>query len=152
VTADDPQLTSRDPAGSARGRQPIPVVVGLREIPLGARVLDPHRGVVHLRTHDPHEVLARLFELDVHHVLLEGGPTLAGAFLAADLVDRAVGYIAPALLGNGPPMVSGLDVGSIADAKRFTFDCVTLVGGDLRWTAQMGASATPAGNTQGGAT
>ena len=34
-------------------------------------------------------------------VLLEGGPTLAGAFLRAGLVDRVVAYLAPTLLGAG---------------------------------------------------
>ena len=33
-------------------------------------------------------------------VLLEGGPTLAGAFLRAGLVDRVVAYVAPVLLGR----------------------------------------------------
>ena len=32
---------------------------------------------------------------------LEGGPTLAGAFLSAGLVDQVVAYLAPALLGAG---------------------------------------------------
>ena len=150
VIADDPQLTSRDSEGSASGRQPLPVVVGMREIPDDARIRIAHSGVVHLRTHDPHEVLARLFELDVHHVLLEGGPTLAGAFVSADLVDRAIGYIAPALLGEGPSLVSGLGIGAIADAKRFTFEGVALVGGDLRWTAQLGAAAPAVSTRQGG--
>jgi diaminohydroxyphosphoribosylaminopyrimidine deaminase/5-amino-6-(5-phosphoribosylamino)uracil reductase len=37
----------------------------------------------------------------VDHLLVEGGPTTAAAFLAADLVDRLLLYRAPILLGGG---------------------------------------------------
>jgi len=152
VLADDPQLSARDADGALSARQPVGVVVGMREIPEAARVREGPHGVVHLRTHDPHEVLDRLFELDVHHVLLEGGPTLAGAFVSADLVDRAMGYIAPALLGEGPGLVTGLGITSIADARRFSFDDVALVGSDLRWTAQLQAPTPLSSVTQEGTT
>ena len=50
---------------------------------------------------DLHALLAALRERGAGTVLLEGGPTLAGSFLAEDLIDRVVGYIAPVLLGGG---------------------------------------------------
>lgn len=37
----------------------------------------------------------------VDHLLIEGGPTTAAAFLAADLVDRLLLYRAPILVGGG---------------------------------------------------
>ncbi|MET4663155.1 bifunctional diaminohydroxyphosphoribosylaminopyrimidine deaminase/5-amino-6-(5-phosphoribosylamino)uracil reductase RibD [Sphingomonas sp. PvP056] len=37
----------------------------------------------------------------VDHLLIEGGPTTAAAFLAADLVDRLLLYRAPILIGGG---------------------------------------------------
>jgi diaminohydroxyphosphoribosylaminopyrimidine deaminase/5-amino-6-(5-phosphoribosylamino)uracil reductase len=51
---------------------------------------------------DPGAVLATLYDRGVRHVLLEGGPTLAAAFLRAQLVDRVEWYVAPLLLGDGP--------------------------------------------------
>ncbi len=42
-----------------------------------------------------------LRERRVRSILLEGGPTLAGSFLAAGLVDRVIGYIAPMVIGGG---------------------------------------------------
>jgi diaminohydroxyphosphoribosylaminopyrimidine deaminase/5-amino-6-(5-phosphoribosylamino)uracil reductase len=45
-------------------------------------------------------VLSHLAGMEINDVLIEAGPTLAGAFLAADLVDELVIYLAPALLGN----------------------------------------------------
>ena len=41
-------------------------------------------------------------------LLLEGGPTLAAAFLEADLVDKLLVFVAPRLSGEGPGMLDGL--------------------------------------------
>ena len=35
-------------------------------------------------------------------LLLEGGPTLAASFFAADLVDKLLVFVAPTLAGEGP--------------------------------------------------
>ena len=152
VIADDPQLSARGADGTLSDRQPVGVVVGMREIPENARVREAPNGVEHLRTRDLHDVLNRLFDRDVHHVLLEGGPTLAGSFLSAGLVDRAIGYMAPALLGEGPALINGLGISSISDARRFSFDDVALVGGDLRWTAQLQAPTPLSSAIQEGTT
>ena len=64
----------------------------------------------------------------VRHVLLEGGPTLAGAFLRAGLVDEVVAYVAPMLLGAGRSGVGDLGVTTIADALRLDVDDVTVLG------------------------
>ncbi len=73
---------------------------------------------MHLRTHDPHEVLDLLWYREHRHVLLEGGPALAAAFWRAGLVDDVVAYVAPVLLGVGAPAVADLGIGTIADAAR----------------------------------
>jgi diaminohydroxyphosphoribosylaminopyrimidine deaminase/5-amino-6-(5-phosphoribosylamino)uracil reductase len=54
----------------------------------------------------------------VRHVLVEGGPTLAAAFLRAGLVDEVYAYIAPVLLGGGPSAIGDLGITAIADAVR----------------------------------
>jgi diaminohydroxyphosphoribosylaminopyrimidine deaminase/5-amino-6-(5-phosphoribosylamino)uracil reductase len=81
-------------------------------------------------------LLAALQDAGVVSVLLEGGPTLAAAFLRAGLVDRVVGYIAPALLGAGPSALGDLGVGTIADALRLRLDEVVRVGDDVRLTSR----------------
>jgi diaminohydroxyphosphoribosylaminopyrimidine deaminase/5-amino-6-(5-phosphoribosylamino)uracil reductase len=68
-------------------------------------------------------------------VLLEGGPQLAGAFLRAGLIDRVVGYVAPALLGDGPSALTGTGVRTIGAAPRLSVTDVAVVGGDVRITA-----------------
>jgi len=68
--------------------------------------------------------------------MLEGGPTLAGAFVREGLVDEVVAYLAPAMLGAGQPAVGDLGIDTIANALRLTITDLTLVGTDVRITAR----------------
>ncbi|GAA4005216.1 bifunctional diaminohydroxyphosphoribosylaminopyrimidine deaminase/5-amino-6-(5-phosphoribosylamino)uracil reductase RibD [Allokutzneria multivorans] len=135
VLADDPQLISRPPVNETATRQPLRVVVGERDIPAGARVLDDAAETVHLRTRDPREVLAALTERGVVDVLLEGGAKLAGAFWEAGAVDRALVYMAPMLLGAGTPVLGEIGVGTIGDALPLMFESATMIGPDVRISA-----------------
>ncbi len=132
VIVDDPHLAARDASGRARARQPLRVVVGLRDIPEGARVLDSDAPTLHLRTRDPAEVLAALHDREVRHLLLEGGPTLAAAFLEAGLVDQVTWYVAPLIVGAGPVAVPDLGVGTLSQALRLSEVRVDQVGPDAR--------------------
>ncbi len=134
--ADDPQLTVRDAAGHPAGHQPLRVVVGRRPLLEGARLQDGSAPTVVYPTHDLAAVLADLHDRDVQHALLEGGPTLAGAFLRAGLVDRVVAYLAPVLLGAGPAALGDAGVATIAQALRLQVEDVTALGPDLRVTAR----------------
>jgi diaminohydroxyphosphoribosylaminopyrimidine deaminase / 5-amino-6-(5-phosphoribosylamino)uracil reductase len=155
VVVDDPLLTTRpDP-----GHQPLRVVVdSTGRTPLTARALSgPRPAVVAVRAGTPAAedavypdtlvlpgdddgrvelpaLLQALADREVVSVLLEGGPTLAGAFVAQGLVDRVVGYVAPALLGDGPAALQGAGVGTIAAAHRLRLDDVTRTGDDVRLT------------------
>ncbi len=129
VLADDPALTARLPDGSLADRQPLRVVVGMREIPSEAKVLNDDSRTMLIRTHDPLEVLKAV--ADRTDVLLEGGPTLAGAFLRAGVVNRILAYVAPTLLGGPITAVDDVGVSTIARALRWHFDGVDRVGPDL---------------------
>lgn len=129
VLADDPTLTARLPDGSLAGHQPLRVVVGEREISSEANVLNDDSHTMVIRTHDPNEVLKALS--DRTDVMLEGGPTLAGAFLRAGLVDRILAYVAPILLGGPITAVGDVGVPSIGRARRWQFDGVSAMGADL---------------------
>jgi diaminohydroxyphosphoribosylaminopyrimidine deaminase/5-amino-6-(5-phosphoribosylamino)uracil reductase len=130
VLVDDPQLTVRDEddRNLPRERQLLRAVMGLRGVPADRRVLDDAADTVVLHTRDPHEALAELFARDRQHVFLEGGPTLAAAFLAADLVDEVVVYVAPMLLGAGRSAVGELGIGTIADARHLEVTDVRALG------------------------
>lgn len=137
VLADDPHLTVRGDDGTALERryQPVRAVMGLRDIPADAAVFDDAAETVVLTTREPAEALKWLAERDLQHVLLEGGPTLAGAFLQAGLVDRIVAYLAPTLLGAGPAALADAGVGTIAEAVRLEFTDIMRIGPDIRLTA-----------------
>ncbi|KOG90998.1 DeoR faimly transcriptional regulator, partial [Streptomyces varsoviensis] len=79
---------------------------------------------------DIHALLAEVYGRGVRSVLLEGGATLAGAFLAADAVDKVVGYLAPALLGAGPAVLTDAGIGTISQALRLDVSEVHRLGPD----------------------
>ena len=54
------------------------------------------------------EELRRLAAEGVQSLLLEGGPTLATAFLEHDLVDRLLVFVAPTIAGDGPLLLGAL--------------------------------------------
>ncbi len=158
VLADDPALTVRpEPPGPAPARQPIRVVFDRRgRVPATARVFSGRRPALGLASlarvaiastpdpaaptvvtaEPPEKALAALYDQGVVSVLLEGGPTLAGAFWAAGMIDKVVGYHAPLLLGSGRyPALRGAGIMSIADAGRLQLADVTRCGADVRLTS-----------------
>jgi diaminohydroxyphosphoribosylaminopyrimidine deaminase/5-amino-6-(5-phosphoribosylamino)uracil reductase len=97
VRADDPQLTARDVDAV---RQPRRLAFGRGPLPDGSQL--------ELRTGPLEEELARLAADGVQWLLLEGGPTLATAFLEHDLVDKVLVFVAPTIAGGGPPLLGTL--------------------------------------------
>ncbi|MFF1821922.1 bifunctional diaminohydroxyphosphoribosylaminopyrimidine deaminase/5-amino-6-(5-phosphoribosylamino)uracil reductase RibD [Kribbella sp. NPDC058245] len=134
VLSDDPELTVRDADDVPAPRQPLRVVVGDREIPATAKVRNDRAQTLLLPTHDPAEVLRQLDDRQIRHLWLEGGPTLAAAFVRAGLVDQIVAYVAPAVLGSGFAAIGDLGAESIDHLRRFNLTDVTRIGDDVRLT------------------
>lgn len=147
VLADDPRLTVRNLRdGTLAIRQPLRVVVdSAGRTPADARVRDAAAptwvataaevGADAAGRVDLAALLTELYRRGVRAALLEGGPRLAGAFLAAGLVDRFVGYVAPKLLGAGPAALADAGPTTIDEAIDLELIDVTRVGPDLRITA-----------------
>jgi diaminohydroxyphosphoribosylaminopyrimidine deaminase/5-amino-6-(5-phosphoribosylamino)uracil reductase len=95
--ADRPRLDARD-VELTRG-QPRRLVFG-SSLPDG---LD-----LELRSGRLADELAALGAEGVQSLLLEGGPTLAAAFLEADLLDKVLLFVAPRLVGEGLVFVPAL--------------------------------------------
>ncbi|MFJ3924449.1 bifunctional diaminohydroxyphosphoribosylaminopyrimidine deaminase/5-amino-6-(5-phosphoribosylamino)uracil reductase RibD [Streptomyces sp. NPDC090022] len=155
LRADDPHLAVRGIDGAT---QPLRIALDTRAgILPTARILDgaaptllvvgedadtrhlPGADVLRLPLRDGrigvHDLLDRLHARGVRSLLLEGGPTLAGAFLEGGAVDRVIGYLAPALLGAGPAALAGAGITTIAHAVRLDITEAVRVGTDLRITA-----------------
>jgi len=97
VRWDNPRLDARD----------VPVIRQPRRIAFGHGPL-PDDSELELRSGPLLEELAALAAAGVQSLLLEGGPTLAAAFLEADLVDKLLVFVAPRLSGEGPGILEGL--------------------------------------------
>lgn len=129
LAADDPALTARTDDGRPAARQPLRAVMGLTDVPPDATVRGTDGRFRHLATRDPAEALDMLGE--VSHVLVEGGPRLAGAFLTAGLVDEVDAYLAPLVLGTGRSAVSDAGVDTLAAAHGFEILGTEVLGDDL---------------------
>jgi diaminohydroxyphosphoribosylaminopyrimidine deaminase / 5-amino-6-(5-phosphoribosylamino)uracil reductase len=136
VLADDPALTARRADGSLFEHQPLPVVLGDRPVPDGAALQrHPHRFLRRSGVDLP-AVLAELRERGAQRVFVEGGPTIASAFLRADLVDEVLVYVAPTLIGSGAggadrPALGHLGVDTIGQQHRLDTASVERLGDDL---------------------
>lgn len=140
VMADDPQLTAR-PGGVEGPRQPLRFALGQRELATDARLLQAgtHASAgEHLATRDLEAALAELRRQGISDVLVEGGPELAGSFLAHGLVDEIRAYLAPAWLPRGLLALGDGGIGStsITDLQRFATRSVQRIGEDILWLAQ----------------
>ena len=136
VLTDDPHLTVRD-AGLLARHQPLRVVLDRRHrVPEDARVFDDAAETLALDTAAPQFALKGLYDRGVRHVLLEGGPTLAGAFVEARCVDEVVAYLAPLLLGAGPNALADAGIGTLADAASLDIESVTRLGPDIKVVAR----------------
>ena len=120
--ADAPRLDARDVPVK---RQPRRLVFGRGPLPEGSEL--------ELVTGPLEEALARLGGDGVQSLLLEGGPTLATAFLAADLIDRLLLVVAPTLSGSGPRWVGSLARPlELHDVRTERLGADLLVGASLR--------------------
>jgi diaminohydroxyphosphoribosylaminopyrimidine deaminase / 5-amino-6-(5-phosphoribosylamino)uracil reductase len=159
VIHDDPELTARIP----NGRNPIRVIMdSTLKIPLDSKVLNDQQAETWVFTSenhaedkkdqieelgakvfitgssrvDPYRVLEILGENLVSSLLIEGGGTINGAFLENKLVDKAIIYMAPKLIGgnDSPSFFGGTGIKRMADAIELTDMSVTPIGTDFKFT------------------
>ena len=95
VRADNPRLDARDVEVV---RQPRRLAFGRGPLPDGSEL--------ELLSGSLEDELRRLADDNVQSLLLEGGPTLASAFFEADLVDKVMLFMAPAISGSGPRLAA----------------------------------------------
>lgn len=160
VLKDDPQLTTR--LGNRKGRNPVRVVLDSQgRVPFRARVFHCGQGdrvlyvtsdrapASRLRRLEKagvevwtlprkgegvalEEVLRRLAENELIHVLIEGGSRINASALREGIVDKVVFFIAPILIGgeSAPGVIGGPGIQHLKDAFRVQRASVTAVGND----------------------
>jgi len=158
VLADDPQLNVRL---EGRWSQPARVVVDSRgRLPLSARVLHNagpatvYIGTTEAMSQERHDAFVAsgaqvlqtpsqdghvdlrvlrdlLYDHGIYSILIEGGAHIAGAALAAGIVDKIVFFIAPTIIGEGRDAVVGVQVDKLTEACRLLDVEVERVGDDV---------------------
>jgi diaminohydroxyphosphoribosylaminopyrimidine deaminase/5-amino-6-(5-phosphoribosylamino)uracil reductase len=121
VRADDPALTAR---GVGAERQPRRLAFGNGPLPEGSEL--------ELRSGRLEDELAALAGEGLRSLQLEGGPTLAGAFLAARLVDKLMVFTAPTVSGAGP-----VAFGALQEPLALRHVSVERIGDDVLLTAYL---------------
>jgi diaminohydroxyphosphoribosylaminopyrimidine deaminase/5-amino-6-(5-phosphoribosylamino)uracil reductase len=164
VLADDPLLTARGPETA---RQPTRVVFdSAARLPLTSQLLATVGESQLLVVASPEAERSRIAELksagaevviagggttadrvrsaladlgrrELTSLLLEGGPTLAGAFVEAGEVDEIRVFVAPLVIGGGRAAVEGTGAATIADAGRALAVEAETVGEDVLVRARL---------------
>ena len=66
-------------------------------------------------------------------VLVEAGPGLGSALMAAGLIDEVVLYQAPVVLGGGKSWLEDIGISTIADARTLTLISTEVIGPDVKF-------------------
>ena len=161
VLADDPLMTVRGsqfacdhPEWPEGIRQPLKVVVDRRgRVTPSAKIFQTPGEALWLTARppvkapattatlsgqwQPLDVLTLLAERGCNEVLIEAGASLAGAFIAAGLIDEIVLYLAPSLLGSDArPLLQLTGIEDLANQIKWQVLALSQVGDDIRIVAK----------------
>ncbi len=157
VLSDDPALTVRAPEFGAHPRQPLRVIVDSRlRTPDSAQILVGGETVIATCAFaqpgrygvpvwglagkngrvDLEALVTRLANEQCNEVMVEAGPTLAGAFVSEGLVDELVVYLAPKLLGSEARPMMQLPLSQLSEAIEWQMMETSAVGPDIRLILQ----------------
>ena len=131
VKVDNPHLI---PRGQFPGyaANPLRVVCGVAELVESAHIFDSAAETLHVKSKNLEELVSQLKSRDLNQVLVEAGPMLGSAMVAAGLIDEIVIYLAPALLGSGKNFLGDLGLTTIKDAKNLTLIDSQNFDGDIK--------------------
>ena len=151
LLADDPALTARAETGGLlvpADEQPVPVVVGHRDIPENAQIgehpaLAPHglSAPLQYSGDDLVAMLADLHSLGYQRLFVEGGPSVASALLAARVVDEVLIYLAPSLLGGPRTALGDIGIASMSEIAHLKIVHTAQLGADLLIKAAIDPAA-----------
>ena len=80
---------------------------------------------------DLRQVVKTLAERGITRLMVEGGPTVAAAFLAADLVDEAALFRSPNEIGmTGINVLEGVPLSALTNSPKLTRVATETIGND----------------------
>ena len=131
---DNPRLIPHDlpESNNHRAVNPIRIVMGTREVPLGFNLHDDQAETIFVRSHDFADLIAICNERGLNQVMVEAGSELGTAMLKADLIDELVIYQAPILLGAGKSFIGDLGISNISEKLKLTIKSSAQIGSDIR--------------------
>ena len=136
VIADNPHLI---PRGDFVGytKNPLRVICGEKELPVAAKIFDSAAPTLIVNSKDLDLLIVKLSEANINQVLVEAGPTLATAMLAAGLMDELIIYQAPSIIGTGKAFVG--DLGLINIDQQLIMDHIStqVIAGDIKSVYQI---------------
>lgn len=126
--ADNPTLRPRIDGANA----PLRLVMGERELPADFNLNDGISETIYIKSHQVTDLLNVLEGTAVNQVLVEAGPGLGSALLAAGIIDEVVIYQAPIILGAGKNWLGGLGVTTISEARHLNLISTQAIGTDMK--------------------
>jgi len=141
IRDDNPMLTRR--LGLASTPWTRVILDRGRIVPPNATVLTDGGATIHITEDaDLDELLADLYKRGIHSLIVEGGSNIHSEFIRRRLWQKMIIFIAPMLVGgaDAPSIFGGEGVAKLADAHRFRFDRVAIVGDDVMVTAYPSVS------------
>jgi len=136
IRDDNPMLTRR--LGLATTPWTRVILDRRRIVSPNATVLIDGGATIHITEDaDLDELLADLYKRGIHSLIVEGGSNIHSEFIRRGLWQKMILFIAPMLVGgaDAPSIFGGEGVAKLADAYRFRFDRVEMVGSDVMVTA-----------------
>ena len=129
VIADNPLLTSK-----GFGKNPIRIVMGMRNIELSAKVRSTDAETLFIQSHRVEDLLKILADRGFNQIMIESGPTFGTALLKERLVDEIVLFQAPTFLGAGTNSIGDLGIKSLSDRRDFKIAQIESIGTDVKIT------------------
>ncbi len=136
ILSDDPSLVPHDDVDF---KNPLRVVMGLRDIPESALVHDNRAELLHVRSHDFDQLIAALMAKNVKQVFVEAGAKLGTAMLDHGLIDEIALFQAPTFLGTGQNFLGDLGITTLDQRLDLSILATRQIGSDLYTHLKVGS-------------
>ena len=132
VISDNPTLDSK-----GAGKNPHRIVMGRSEIDPASNILNNAAPTELIKSQDISGLIKFVNQAGFNRVLVEAGPTLGSALLAAGLIDEVILYIAPTIFGSGTNSIADIGITTISERLDLLLISNEVIGVDLKLTYQI---------------